>query len=338
MESPPVNLALLERALFERPTAFEFFTAVRTLERLLPGRASVGGDGDPAGEVVRFVVNPRLGYPAAEIQALVTPDQAPPRMTVNFMGLTGPSGVLPYAYTEHQIARQTERDYAFGAFLDVFHHRMISLFYRAWKKHRFTVRHETEGEDPLTDHLLDLAGYGLDDRDDEATVPVERLARYAGVLGPEPRSAVGLESLLADWFDVPVEVQQFLGGWYAVTESDQCALDEPGPATRLGGGALVGDEIWDPQGRVRIRVGPLDRARYEAFLPGGEEHETIRQLARSWCHDQFTVELQLVLERDAVPGIRLDAAADGERLGWSAWMCTRERAADGDETVLVLQA
>lgn len=336
MEGTALNLALLERALAEDPNSFEFFAAIRHLQRLKPDRRSPGGFGEPADEVARIGTHPGLAYPASEIQELDLDEDGPARMRVNFMGLTGPVGVLPYVYSQLVLERLAERDHALAAFLDMFHHRAVSLFYTAWEKHRFGERHARDGQDPLTDHLLDLAGLGLESERRATGVPAETLAQYAGLLGPEARSAVALEQLLSDVFDVPVQVEQFLGGWYPVARPDQCALDEPVNASRLGFGALVGDEIWDPQARIRVRMGPLDRDRYERLLPTGEDYAHLRRLVRLFGHDQFDFELQPVLAKDDVPGVVIGEESTDQRLAWTTWVRTGERAAEGDETVLRL--
>jgi type VI secretion system protein ImpH len=338
MESTPLNLGLLERALLEDPNSFEFFTAVRQLERIRPGRSTVGGHADPADEVVRFCVNNALAFPASEIQALTESEGQPARMLVNFMGLTGPMGVLPYVYTQITHERALAKDTALAAFLDLFHHRLISLFFVAWEKHRFNRRYERDGSDPLTEHLLDLGGLGLEHDQRLADVKAQSLAGYAGLLGPEPRGAVALEQLLSDYFGVPVSVEQFLGGWYGVHAQDQCALDEETISSQLGFGSLVGDEVWDPQARVRVRIGPLSREQLEAFLPTGHAHRDLCQLVRLFAHEQFEFEAQLVLQKDDVPGVELgDPDDSGERLGWSTWIRTAPRQQHADQTILRLQ-
>ncbi len=333
------SLALVERALREEPYSFSFFQAVRLLERLNPERASVGRFVDPDAEVVRFSVPPSLAFPPSEIHALEVDEagEAPAEMAVNFMGLTGPQGVLPYHYTLLVAERSRARDDALRDFLDLFHHRMISLFYRAWEKHRFTVAYERGESDRLTEHLLDLVGVGLETLRGRLGVPDEALAFYAGLLSLPPRGAVALEQLIEGFFDVPASVEQFVGGWYPLPLRDQCALDDGGASAQLGLGAVAGDEIWDQQARVRIRLGPMPRARYEEFLPTGAAHERLRALVRFFSHDQFDFEVQLALSADEVPGCVL--GADGEepqRLGWSTWIRTGPLGRDADETVLVL--
>lgn len=328
------RLDAVAAALRAEPHSFGFFQAVRLLERLDPERERVGGR-DPASEAVRFRVNPGLGFPASEIQQLEM-DGGQPVMTVNFMGLTGPQGVLPHQYSLLVAERLRARDTALADFLDLFHHRLLSLFYRAWLKYRFTIAREDAGRDALAAQLGNLIGLGLDSTHERLSFPDEALIHRTGLLIAQARGAVGLEQLLVDFFGVDMQVEQFVGGWYPLQPDDRCVLgadDEPG--NQLGGGAVAGDEVWDQQARVRIRAGPLTRRQYDDFLPGGSAHNSLRELLRYFSHDQFVFELQLVLAADDVPGVRLGAAED-QRLGWGTWIRSAARGRDADETLLTL--
>lgn len=334
----PAPDASLERTLRGEPTAFSFFQAVRLLSRLRPDRAAVGGWADPANEILRFSASTSLGFPASEIQSLMLPDEAPGRMTVNFMGLTGPQGVLPHFYTEHTAALARARDTALRDFLDLFNHRLLSLFYRAWKSHRAAVLQEEGAEDRVHDHLLDLSGLGTAGLRGRLPVPDAALAFYAGLLAPRVRPADGLARLISDYFDVPAEVEQFVGEWRRVDERGQCTMGADDDAGRLGFGVL-GNAAWDAQARVRLRLGPLTRAQYDAFLPGGSAYEALSALARLYAGDEVGVDAQLVLARDEVPACVLGPLArDGPppRLGRGTWLAGRPLERDPDETMLRL--
>jgi len=331
------TVGVIAEALRSKPHAFEFFQAVRLLERLRPDRAPVGGFDDPGREVVRFGVTASLAFPVSEIQEFELEDDAPSRMRVNFMGLNGPLGVLPHPYSMLVLERLRARDTALADFLDLFHHRFISLFYRAWRKYRFAAAYEDGTQDQLRDRLLDLIGLGLNGYRNRMPFPDEALISRAGLLAPQPRGAAALDQLLEDFFCVDVEVQQFVGGWYPLGRADRCAIGEDEePGNRLGLGAIAGDEIWDQQTRVRIRVGPLGRAEFDSFLPGGTGHTAMAALLRFYGHDHFDFELQLVLAADAVPGVVLDGRDDA-RLGWSTWIRSEPRTRAADETILTIQ-
>jgi len=169
-------------------------------------------------------------------------------------------------------------------------------------------------------------------------IPDQLLLYYAGALGPQPRSALALQQMLEDILDVPVEVEQFVGGWYRLAPSTQCHVgDETGPAEQLGLGAVAGDEMWDQQARVRLRLGPLTREQYERFLPNGRSYELLRTLARFFSHDQFDFDIQLVLAREDVPGCVLGAdVEEPPPLGWRTWLRTKPFTHDADDTILTL--
>jgi len=321
--------------LSDEATSFGFFQAVRLLERLFPERRPVGEFGDPADEAVRFVVTPAIAFPTSEIRHVELHTE-PVEMSVNFFGLVGPQGVLPYHYSLLVGDRLRAGDRAPKAFLDLFHHRLISLFYRAWLKHRFVAGYERDQHDPVTEHLLDVVGVGLEGFRGRLPVSDQVLAFYAGLLAPQQRSAGALEAMLADYFGVPVTVEQFVGGWYPLAAATRCALgDERDASSQLGLGAVVGDEVWDQQARVRIRIGPLSRARHEEFLPGGAAHRTLQALTAFFSDDRFDFEVQLVLARAEVPPCVLDdGAGAGLPLGWATWVSTQPFARDADETIL----
>jgi len=328
-------------ALEHQPYLFEFFQAVRLLERLTPERAPVGHFGDPSREVVRFAANPSMSFPASQIQALEMGDGRPPRMTVNFFGLTGPSACLPLVYTELLLKRIREGDTALQEFLDIFNHRLLSLFCRAWEKYRFPISYERGGEDRFTSHLLELIGLGTEGLRDRQQVHDESLLFYAGLFTEHARSAVSLEQILADYFGVEVAIEQFVGGWYQVDTESRCNLGARASLSeQLGSGALVGDAVYDRQSRVRIRLGPLGFAQYTGFLPEGNARPELDAIVRFFTGGEIDVEIQLVLRRAEVPRCLLGGEgqeADAQpRLGWSTWMKSAPFSRDPDETTLPL--
>ena len=237
------------------------------------------------------------------------------------MGMTGPLGVLPRAYSELVIARLRGRDRTLAAFFDIFNHRMISLFYQAWEKYRSGVAYERDGKDRLSKYLMALIGMGTGGLQRRLKVQDESLLFYTGLLSLQPRSAVALRHILEDYFGVPAEVEQFVGAWQPLASSDQCDLESGALSAQLGVGAVVGDEIWDQQSRIRLRLGPLTQEEYLGFLPAGAAFEPLRELARFFCGMHLEIEVQLVLKREVVPQCDLgEGSLAGPRLGWFTWM------------------
>lgn len=316
--------------LRDEPWAFDFFQAVRLLIRYLPGRTPIGQFSRPADEVVRVGVLPSLSFPASQIQSLVWIPGQQPQMRVNFVGLVGPLGLLPYYYTELVADRVRSRDTAIRDFLDIFHHRIASLFYQAWEKSRFTIAFERASEtpdapsigDPFTEKLYDLAGIGTAGLRHRQEARDESIVYYGGLFGLATRPAAALEAILSDYFNVDIAVEQFIGVWRRLGLSDQCIFEGGDPqSSQLGMGAVAGDEVWDRQSRARIRIGPLPARRYLDFLPHGSAYAPLRALVKAFCGDNIEIEVQLVLWRDDVAAPELgDDSATGPQLGWFTWL------------------
>lgn len=321
------------------PQTFEFFQAIRVLERLQPDRNPIGYFVPPRTEIVRIGAHVSMSFPASYIQDATWKEDSSPFLIVNFMGVTGPMGVLPHYYTVLLLERARAKDRVLRDFLDLFNHRLISLFYRAWEKYHYGVAYERGGLDPFSRNLLDLAGLGTKGLQNRLDVRDEAVMFYCGLLAQRPRCALGLEQLLSDYFDIPVKVQQFVGAWYKIDTGTQCQLEEWGyqVSRQLSVGALVGDEVFSHQSKIRIRMGPLTLRQYKEFLPDGSAYAPLRSLVRFWAGDTMEYEVQLILDRESVPSCNLgDAAAEPPRLGWLSWVKNKTQVRDPDETILRL--
>ena len=221
--------------------------------------------------------------------------------------------------------------------VDLFNHRIVSLFYQAWEKYRFTVAYERGERDRLSHHLMDLIGLGTVGLQNRQAVADDSLLFYSGMFAPHTRSASALQNILEDYFGVPAAVEQFAGSWRPLSRADQCEFQLGSDVSeQLGIGAVVGDEIWDQQSAARIRLGPLTLREYMDFLPEGSAWSPLRAITRFFSGDETDFELQLVLKRDDVPACELDAVKGDEapRLGWSTWARTAPMRRDPDDTVL----
>jgi type VI secretion system protein ImpH len=355
--------------LFREGFAFDFFQAVRLLERLAVGAVPVGRGGPPHLEPVRFRARQSLTFPPSSIYDLTlpTPTVPAPEMTVAFMGLTGPLGVLPRHYTELVIRLEKERrdgeKRALRDWLDLFNHRFVSMFFRAWEKYRFDVpytRRQSRRAEPdlFTNVLLSLVGAGQPALRDRLRVVAEwpgpagrrreqvlarvetlALAYYSGLLTRRPPTALGLEALVQDFFQLPVRVKQFQGEWLRLEERKQTALGDPRLA-RLSVSAVVGDRVWDVQGKIRLRLGPLSYAQYLALLPDRRPFPERKQffelthLVRYHIGPALAFDVQLVLRRAEVPECRLpEGTEEGPQLGWNAWLLAQSPEADAEDGV-----
>ncbi len=320
----PSQIPLLDR-LLESSHDFEFFQAVRLLGVASPESPGIGAEKHPSEEFVRFEVRQSLEFPPSAI-AWINAEPTPPHMSVTFFGLTGIQGVLPLHITEHIILRGAASDFAMARFFDLFNHRLISLFYRAWQKYNFPARYQLAEarRQPceITDYMLDLIGLGTKGLRNRLK-PLEdtALLRYGGLLAQAPRSAVALEQTLRDFFGVPISVEQMVGSWHRIQEEDQCDLGGEGIRNQLGEGAVAGDAAWDPQAGIRIHIGPLPLLRFLSFLPGGDATSALCHITRMYTGLVPVIEWNPILNRQEVPWCRLgDSSMIGPRLGWTAWL------------------
>lgn len=320
-------------------SAFKFFQAIRLLALSLPG------DGDVLPRGLRFRTLASLAFPASEIvemQAGRAANEAGENsdtevrhtldMTIGFMGLTGPSGALPLVYTEMLIERRHAwRDETAHRFFDMFTHRAVSLFYEAWRKHRFFIGYEAGERDGLTSHLLDTAGAGLPSVRSrlQQQVPGSLLAHFAGLLSRKTIPVTAMAGLLRGCFGIAAEVEQFVGQWISLPESEQTRLGCV--SCILGESACVGERVWDRQMKLRVRLGPLNEAQFADLLPGSPGARMLEQLLRLCAGTSFACDAVLVLEKDALPLPVLASGADSKRLGYDSWLCTTSLGADRDD-------
>lgn len=351
--------------LKDEPYAFDFFQAVRLLERMRPEASPLGRAVSPDAEVIRLRSHLSMAFPPSPVVDYEPPDEfrVVPRLTVAFLGLYGPSGVLPLHYTQLLLdlgrdvrgpERRSLRDW-----LDVFDHRLLSLYFRAWEKYCFYLpfeRNRTSDAEPDTFSLallslIGLGSPGLQNRlavrgtvdrtaktdwhwdtgtsapkSDAALAKIDDLALvyYGGFFAQRPHNASNLRAMLQDYFGLPIDVEPFRGQWLAIARENQTRL---GGLGTLGSNAVAGDRVWDVQSRFRVRVGPLDYPQFEELLPDRSPTAArktlflLMQLARLFVGPDLDFDVQLVLAGPAVPEAKLeDTDGFGARLGWNVWL------------------
>ena len=290
----------VETELFAEPYRFDFFQAVRLLElRARAAAVARAARGEPAStaDIVRFRASYDLSFPPSEIRELaVAGEHAIPRMTVAFFGAGGLDGPLPTSFTEAILERLSRKDNATTDFLDIFHHRLLSLLYRIYKKHRPALATMPPADNPISRYLFSIIGVGLGSIAGQ-TPARPGLLRYAGLLAIKPRSAAGLATLASDYFKVPVQVQQFVGEWVALGDDQTTRIGRTGQNNGLGGAAVVGTRVWLQDAGIRLRIGPLRADRFASFLPNGDDHWRLAELVRLYLGPDLRATLHLVLDR-----------------------------------------
>lgn len=303
--------------------SFSFFRAVWLLERARPGAAPVGELGPARDEAVRLRPSTSLAFPSADVLELERrEDEAGAwwRVTTPLLGLYGVTSPLPSFYSEDilQAELREEEEDPGRLFLDVLNHRLLSLLYRAWSKYRWEFTYRPDGSDRMSQRLLGWLGLATPEQQATLGVPPGRLLRYAGALTQRPRSAGLVAGVLADWFDVPVHVEQCVARRVAVPVEDRNRLGMANAT--LGGDLVVGERVLDRGGKCRVRLGPLPFETYETLHPGGTRHPALCELAAFLLPDALVFDLGFEVQPETVPPLRLSRDEDARRLGWSTWL------------------
>lgn len=315
-------------ALGREPWAFDFLQAMRRIECAFPEKPRWASALRPQDEPVRLGQEASLSFAPASLSAFKTQDGAPPRLEVRFFGLLGPNGPLPLHLTEYARHRQLHYgDPTFVRFLDLIHHRFLALFYRAWAQAQPTVSLDRPQQDRFATYVGSLIGIGQPTLRQRDQVPDTAKLFHAGLLARQVRNAEGLHAVLASYFELPVDVEQYVGHWMALRERDHSRLGR----NRLGSDTVLGRHVWDRQSKFRLHIGPMTLAQYQAFLPGGDALPRLADWVRFYTNGELGWDARLKLKHDQVPALRL---AGGARLGWTSWLGKRRTTRDADDLVL----
>ena len=324
-------LAALFRSLGEAPREHDFFAVLRHVEALRPELPRIGAALRPAQEVLRLGQDGELDFAPSALESFTAGTRSAPRLGVRFFGLLGPQGPMPLHFTEYVRERLRSRgDATLARFLDVFHHRLLGLFYRAWADAQPTVHHDRPGSDRFGAWLgatFGAEGAGASPR----ALPGPARLFQAGLLGSRSRHAEGLVKLLRQYFQVPVRVEQHVAQWLVLEHDDRSRLGfsrsrperRDAVAPQLGVSATSGSKCRDRQYKFRVALGPLTLARYHDFLPGGEAWSRLREWVQHYAGLDLRWDVELTLVAGDTPEPRLGRAV---RLGVSAWIGRREDA------------
>lgn len=356
--APGVVPTPVGQRLIGNAPSFDFVQAAWLIERYLSAGVRVGDRGPVAEEGIRFRPDLALGFPASDVRRLAqvrtSGDRSAFLMEVTFLGLYGVSTPLPLSYSvdvlksanryaaavlePHERSGPQSEVAPSGAnagggapegsspvrgFLDVLHHRLISLFYRACLKYRYELTFGLTGRDTISDYMLSLVGYSSRAESAQLGVPPISLIRYAGVLTQRPRSAATLEGAVSDYWDgLPVTVRQCEGRWILLGPRDQNRLGA-GNST-LGFDLTVGDRVFDLGGSFTLAVGPVDWETYLTFLPDGSRFAQTRALIQRYLVDPLAFAIEVKLHAGEVPELRLTSDERAGRLGYTSWLRTDE--------------
>lgn len=321
------------RAVAETPFAYDFYQTLRRIECLHSDKPRFGQGRRPLDEAIRLGQLPNMDFAPAPLTAFQLPeDGRPGKLNVSFFGLLGPNGPLPLHLTEHARDRLHHAgDPTFVRFLDIFHHRFLLFFYRAWAQAQPTVALDRPCEDRFSVYvgsLSGIAGERMRQRDDIGDFAK---LHFAGLLSRQVRNRDGLAALLSGYFRVPVSIDEFVGHWMHLRPEDRTRIGARDSGAQLAVGTVLGARVWDRQHKFSIRLGPLTLNQYEAFLPAGKALGRLVAWVRQYLGFELEWDVRLMLKREEVPKLRLGKFG---RLGWTTWLGNRCSGSDAADLTL----
>ena len=328
--------ASLKRLMLEQTGRFEFLQAVRLMKKIWPDRKPVGGDFDPRAEVVRFVTDISPVFAKSDIQEAVEHDDGrPAELQVNFMGVATPGtfGALPRRYAEEIRTLSKQKNTALREFLDLFNHRMISLFYRARERNLPTLAYDRGGDNAFESALSGILGTGTPGLAGRLALDDCMIMGRAGLLAMKPIGVSALAGLIRSIFGQPVEIEQFCPAIYPIEVDDRNALGFANSV--LGEDLYLGVKVTLVQSKIRICLGPMSREAYEEFLPHSLGFQRLADLVHFAVGEELDFEIKLSLLAEDVPSVRLgDTSPEAGRLGWSSWIGDEERSEPAEDAMI----
>ena len=312
--------------LRDEPQRFTLFAALRLLECADPARPRLGEARRPEEEWVRIEQPPYLTFAPSDVATAATGARGRLRVEQLGFGIFGPNGALPLHLTEHTFERRRHHeDGAISDFVNLFQHRLATLFYRAWAESDPVASHARPDDDDFVRYLGALIGLFADSALQRDSVPDHAKLFRAGLLSAATRSADGLETLLSDFFRQTISVRQFIGGWLRVPTMLRTQLGRQDGYAVLGVTATLGTAAWQSQNRFEIVIGPLSFEEFLRFLPGSRALRSLKALIRLYTSDEWSWQVRLLVRQDDAPGVSLGRVG---RLGWTSWLGHRQGVAD----------
>lgn len=339
--APPLLPAILDDA-----PRMNFIRFCELLELAASDAPPIGTTDSPTADPIRFRSRAQLGFPGREIDAVrydADNPLAPVSVATTFLGLYGVDARMP-AYFVDEVAQNRDGAERLSAFLDLFHHRVITQYYRVARKYRYPIGFRRDGTDPVSRYLLSFAGFGFSTstriansvprlpaatREQECSTARQQLSEVAdkrrllsmlGLAMQKTRTAEGLAGVLRHAVpDASIAVEEFHPVWREVDDVEPAALGEQ---------CLLGHGFYDRANTVRVVITPASREMVLALVPGQPAHREVMALLRFYLGYESEADLEMHVRADLMPKPMLEPRQAS--LGFTAQLEAPTRSASDD--------
>jgi len=318
----------------EDPAGFSLFNTLRFVDAKYSDSPKIGEANKTSDEHIILRQKPSMAFANSPLSHFIPANDDNPKdqlFNLSF-GLFGPMGALPFHLTEHALNREHQfNDPTFARFADIFHHRMISLFYRAEANIQPCIEMDRPEENNFDLMIGALSGLAqlepeeinideLNSKIDQACDSLfkqkwDRLHR-SGLFSLPTRPADGLKSLILDFLNLPVEIKQLTGGWLQLTPEDQFNIGIFSNNNQLGINTGLGEQVFDAQHKFTVQIGPLNLKEFYKLLPNTQLFQQLREMIRLYSNDEYDWDIELELKSHHVPQFQLGVQS---QLGWTTW-------------------
>lgn len=318
-------------ALTEHPYKHDLFQILRMIDAQGGFEWRLGQAPHPHQEPIRLGQSPSLSFAPSTLASAGPADNAPQyQLMIHSFGLFGPNGPLPLHFTEYVRERYLQnQDRTLLDFLNLFHHRLILLFYRAWANSQPTVALDREDDRSFTRYISSLVGMGGQSLHCRDSLPTHAKYFMAGHLVRQRRNGEGLAKILQNYFQVPVRILENVPVWLAIAPHQQTRLRAEQPQ-RLGQDAFLGRMVRDVQHKFRIELGPMPQSEYHRFMPGGPQAIALRDWVRHYIGIEYLWDVRLILCSEEISRAKLGGK---QRLGLNSWLRDANSPGSGDELI-----
>ncbi|MFT5719136.1 MAG: type VI secretion system protein ImpH [Oleiphilaceae bacterium] len=342
------KVSYLAQKIDSSPWRFDFFQLVKLLENEMNASNEVG-DFTPANlEAIKFKTNPQLNFEPAPIQSIqrvknrskqnkhsesAPKETAQSELEVNFWGLNGSSGTLPFHYSELITQRIRNNDYALRDFIDIFNHRSLSLFYKAWQKHRPWLQHpskdKTVSKYKINHHQAILKGLaGLSgEKNASFNKPEGAWLNYSGFASARICSASTLKQAINHHFGLSVRINEFKGQWESMPADVRTRLADRksnGMNNILGVSALLGARCWNVQNRFEVEIVQIEYEQFMTLSPGSEKLNALYELIKFKVGTELDFDLILKVHKNKLHPASLEVGKLPQ-LGWNSRLQSRPK-------------
>jgi type VI secretion system protein ImpH len=323
----------LIESLSENPYEYDFFQLLRKLQALYPDNPRIGESIRLSQDWIRLRQEVSLAFASSTIKRVEKDEETGILNIFNqFFGLWGANGPMPHDVTQYILDQKRDYDDSTLAnFADIFHHRLLSFFFKAWADAQKTVDYDRPEDAQFPRFINSFFGAGMEGFRTRDSIPDAAKTYYSGHLSSATQHQSGLQAILEDFFGIKTQIKPFVGHWMTLPEDCCHHLDESESNGFLGQNTILGDTVWDCQLKFRVVMGPMGKEDYERILPGGKSYQMLKDWVNLYTDQVMLWDLQLILKAEAAKPIVLGESGN---LGWGTWLMTESLKEDSEDLIV----